>query len=52
VLPVTAMSWLERNEGFRRHLEQYLCASEDPDTAVIYELGEPVETRSEQESIH
>jgi hypothetical protein len=51
VLPVTAMSWLERKEGFRRHLEQYPCASEDPDTAVIYELGEPVETRSEQESI-
>ncbi len=51
VLPVTAMSWLERNEGFRRHLEQYPCASEDPETALIYELGEPVDAHVEEESI-
>jgi glycosyltransferase involved in cell wall biosynthesis len=51
VLPATAMSWLERNDAFRRHLEQYPCASEDPDTAVIYELGELEDAQVEEESI-
>jgi len=42
VLPTTSGWWLDHYEGFRRHLERYRCASEDAETAVIYELEERV----------
>ena len=45
VLPATSLWWLERYRGLRDHLERYRCASEDPESAVIYELSEPTEAR-------
>ena len=45
VLPATSLWWLERYQGLRDHLERYRRASEDPESAVIYELSEPTEAR-------
>jgi ATP-binding cassette subfamily B protein len=39
VLPATSLWWLERYDGFRRHLERYPRSSEATETGVIYELG-------------
>ena len=33
--------WLDHYEGFQRHLDRYRRTSDDPATAVIYELEEP-----------
>jgi hypothetical protein len=46
VVPVTETSWLERHEGFRRHLERYAPQTDDPDTAVICDLGRSAEARA------
>jgi ATP-binding cassette subfamily B protein len=43
VLPATSLGWLEENKRFRRHLERYSRPSEDPDTAVIYDLAPPAD---------
>jgi hypothetical protein len=51
VVPATALWWLDRYEGFRRHLERYGRASEDPETAVIYELAQSADARVEEEGI-
>jgi hypothetical protein len=51
VLPATALWWLDRYEGFRRHLEQYPHSNDDPDTAVIYDLTQPADARIEEERI-
>jgi ATP-binding cassette, subfamily B, bacterial len=48
VLPATSLWWLDHYEGFRRHLERYPCASEDRETAVIYELNDPAEVEEER----
>ncbi len=48
VVPATELSWLERHEGFRRHLERYARPSDDPDTAVICDLGQPADARVEE----
>jgi ATP-binding cassette, subfamily B, bacterial len=48
VLPATSLWWLEHYEGFRRHLERFRRPSEDPDTAVIYDLSEPAEVEEER----
>ena len=42
VLPATSLWWLEHYKGFRRHLDRYRRAIEDPETAVIYQLEERV----------
>ena len=48
VVPATEISWLDRHEGFRRHLERYAVPSDDPDIAVICELGESTNARVEE----
>jgi ATP-binding cassette, subfamily B, bacterial len=45
VVPATETSWLERHEAFRRHLERYALQNDDPDTAVICDLGRSAEAR-------
>ena len=44
VVPATETSWLERHTGFRRHLERYELPNDDPDTAVICDLGQSQKT--------
>jgi GT2 family glycosyltransferase len=43
VVPETSLWWLDHYRGFRRHLEGYRLASDDPATAFIYDLGQPDE---------
>jgi ATP-binding cassette, subfamily B, bacterial len=50
VVPAASLWWLEHYEGFRRHLKRYRRPSDDPETAVIYELSEPADTWAEEES--
>jgi ATP-binding cassette subfamily B protein len=38
ILPATSVGWLERFERFRQHLERYPRPTDDPETAIIYEL--------------
>jgi ABC-type multidrug transport system fused ATPase/permease subunit/GT2 family glycosyltransferase len=45
VVPATELSWLERHDGFRRHLDRYARADDDPDTAIICDLGQSAAAR-------
>ena len=49
VLPATSLWWLDRYEGFRQHLQRYPCRSEDPESAVIYELSDPADSRVKEQ---
>jgi len=51
VVPGTAHSWLERREGFRRHLERYARPRNDSAIAVIYDLGPTADPVVEEERI-
>jgi ATP-binding cassette, subfamily B, bacterial len=44
VFPATSLWWLDHYRGFRRHLHRYPRTSDDPSTAVIFELDRPVHT--------
>ena len=46
LVPATENSWLERHEVFRRHLERYALQNDDPDSAVICDLGQSGEART------
>jgi ATP-binding cassette, subfamily B, bacterial len=43
ILPAPSLWWLDRYDSFARHLEQYARTSDDPGTAVIYDLSQPIE---------
>jgi ATP-binding cassette, subfamily B, bacterial len=51
LVPATEQSWLERQEGFRRHLERYVILDDDPDTAVICDLGQSADAGIEEGGI-
>ena len=42
VVPAPSLWWLDHYQGFQRHLDRYRRTSQDPATAVIYELEQPV----------
>jgi ABC-type multidrug transport system fused ATPase/permease subunit/GT2 family glycosyltransferase len=48
VVPAAERSWLERHKEFRRHLERFAASEDDPDTAIICNLGESADGRVEE----
>ena len=48
VVPAAERPWLERHEEFRRHLERFATPGDDPDTAIICDLGESTDAQAEE----
>jgi ATP-binding cassette subfamily B protein len=49
VVPAPALWWLDHYQGFRFYLERFPRASDDPETAVIFNLSDLVEVPVDEE---